>query len=290
MSDLRECHQNSILEYLQFASTKRRQQLKEVDNYFADEKDMVLDDEHYQADDVRGILDNLSTVVRAAVDTELMTMSHMTVLCLRQVFEQAEAHDLNLKTDASCFENEKLLEETRRFEERFVTLKEANKANQASLLSMKGLGMKGTNIDVVKENNELREECEKLRQRVKHLEEQARMALKEKSGLANDLSQMNQNMDLMSIKMEKEKAFLDAKASKNEKQKLTLEQQIESLRTQLDHANEKLRLTSDMGTDKATTLKTVKKLMESKNREIESLRVRLAKHENVFDDINAGDD
>jgi len=59
----------------------------------------------YTCEEVQELLQGLCKVVRADTETELISSTHMTVLLLKQLFEQAERWHLKLQVDLSELEN-----------------------------------------------------------------------------------------------------------------------------------------------------------------------------------------
>jgi leucine zipper transcription factor-like protein 1 len=62
-------------------------------------------DATYTNDEVQELLLGLCKAVQADVETELISSTHMTVLLLKQLFEQAEKWHLRLQADLSELEN-----------------------------------------------------------------------------------------------------------------------------------------------------------------------------------------
>ena len=64
-----------------------------------------LDETTYTIDEVTDMLDGLLAVVRGEVESELINTSHTNILCMRQMFQQAEKWHLKLAADISELEN-----------------------------------------------------------------------------------------------------------------------------------------------------------------------------------------
>jgi leucine zipper transcription factor-like protein 1 len=62
-------------------------------------------DATYTNDEVQELLLGLCKLVQADVETELINSTHMTILLLKQLFEQAEKWHLRLQADLSELEN-----------------------------------------------------------------------------------------------------------------------------------------------------------------------------------------
>jgi leucine zipper transcription factor-like protein 1 len=60
----------------------------------------------YSLDDVTNILNGLRDVIKSTVRDELEKFSHQSVLYLRMLFLQAEAHSVSLKLDTSKLDDE----------------------------------------------------------------------------------------------------------------------------------------------------------------------------------------
>ena len=64
-----------------------------------------LDETTYTIDEVTDMLDGLLAVVRGEVESELINTSHTNILCMRQMFQEAEKWHLKLAADISELEN-----------------------------------------------------------------------------------------------------------------------------------------------------------------------------------------
>lgn len=128
-SHLNQTHADQISNYLKFFRQKREQQAKEIESAFNDTKDMRYADavawgnvalsfdlplrspnrlleDMYSLDDVTNILNGLRDVIKSTVRDELEKFSHQSVLYLRMLFLQAEAHSVSLKLDTSKLDDE----------------------------------------------------------------------------------------------------------------------------------------------------------------------------------------
>eukprot|EP00047_Mylnosiga_fluctuans_P017374 m.60809 g.60809 ORF g.60809 m.60809 type:complete len:241 (-) comp7048_c0_seq1:114-836(-) len=113
---LSEEHTKAIVEYLRFMRYKRGQRLRAIDGCFTDLKDSRLNEDTFTADEVASMIDGLSAVVHADVETELIDSAHSNVIILRQLFTQAAQSQLTLRPDISQAEQKSLLEEIAQFE------------------------------------------------------------------------------------------------------------------------------------------------------------------------------
>ena len=65
-----------------------------------------LHEDTFTVEEVEEMIDGLMSVVKGAVDTELLNASHTNVLLLVQLFSQAEKWHLKLQADISELENQ----------------------------------------------------------------------------------------------------------------------------------------------------------------------------------------
>ena len=75
--------------YLQFIRKQRSQTLHDLDLNFQETLNRRLRETTYDSRDVRDILQELQITVRSTVEDELILQSHMNVLLLQQLFQQA---------------------------------------------------------------------------------------------------------------------------------------------------------------------------------------------------------
>lgn len=250
-------HQEQTASFLRFASYKREQQLKEIDAAFEETVDtscaFLLESRlchfffrnrdnrarppspdsrarlparaprllggDYTEDDVRNILDNLCSVLKADMGKELEHASHTHVLVLSQLFKQAEGMGLNFSVDTSELENHALLGEMKQFEQDA----EERKAMEAKMaltgqrsgpalatLSKAADGTGGGHLDLVRKNNALEDEVAQWKQRFEMLKQQSLGMAQAHSALGSEREKLSSQFDAMS--MEQQTAMMQVRA------------------------------------------------------------------------------
>ena len=86
-------------------------QLSEVASRFNDCKEDRLTDDMFNKDEVVEILDELRSHVIECMRTDLQRTVSMSVLAVRQLFEEAETHGIELEVDTALIEDKSLIEE-----------------------------------------------------------------------------------------------------------------------------------------------------------------------------------
>eukprot|EP00118_Oscarella_pearsei_P000861 m.5985 g.5985 ORF g.5985 m.5985 type:complete len:303 (+) comp14637_c0_seq2:355-1263(+) len=291
---LNEQHTEAIVKYLRFARFKRSQRLKVVDSAFEDLKESRLTEETFTAEEVRDMMNGLCVVLKGDVESELIHTSHTNVLLLRQVFQQAEKWHLKLNADVSELENQDLIAEIARFEEKQfaaglgstknplpekrAVLEPLNEAGGAALLHM--------------EISRLKEENEKMKERVRTVEKKAHEALQDKGKLKADLEEtqaalekarISTNESSASSKVATESAPVPALSSSDSNARVKgLNDDLAKTKHELLAVNAKLEETEkELQKKFAETAQftNLKKMLTKKNEQLKDLRTRLKKHE-----------
>ncbi|XP_069675213.1 leucine zipper transcription factor-like protein 1 isoform X2 [Periplaneta americana] len=186
---LNEHHQMIVMNYMKFARYQRTQNLKAIEYAFKDVLDSRLLEETYTSDEVQELLLGLCKVVRADIETELISCTHMTILLLKQLFEQAEKWHLRLQADLSELENREQLEVVKALENNEFLYVKPDK-NPPTPTKVKLVPMNDTSGSVRLLNMEidrLKEENGKLSHSVKESESKANEYLQELNQLKIDL-------------------------------------------------------------------------------------------------------
>ncbi|EDV27642.1 uncharacterized protein TRIADDRAFT_53552 [Trichoplax adhaerens] len=298
---LNEIHQQTIVNYLRFAKFKRSQQLRAVDACVNDLKDSRLNEDTYTNDEVSEIMDELRSVLKGDVETELLNVSHTNALLLQQLFHQAEKWHLKLQADISQLENRELLEEIARFEEEEAASNMSKQGMSGSLSGktskLQPLNEGGGAALLHMEISRLKEENETLRGRFKMLEAKATDAIREKEMLKKSLAEtqkqleatiddiksgkasvqiikdmekkmaeMKINLDENSSQLEKDNAAVMGDLTESKHQLLALQAELEQTKSELE---KKFGETSQYN--------NMKKMLTNKNNQIKELRSRLRK-------------
>ncbi|XP_067122110.1 leucine zipper transcription factor-like protein 1 [Centruroides vittatus] len=207
---LNEQHQNLVLNYLRFAKFQRTQRIRSVEKCFEDVESLRLLEDTYTADEVKSLVDELCSLVRGEVETELINSAHTTALLLRQLCTQGERWHLRLHEDISELENRELIEQISKFEER--ELKNIDKGSKSPIKAVKLepiLEGQGQVKLLQAEINRLKAENEALKERLKRVEQQTFNIIEEKNKLSKTQTEMEEELkDLKGKASEKENVTL----------------------------------------------------------------------------------
>ena len=304
MSDLglNAHHEEEVKKYLKFARYNRNQQLRTVDGCFDDLKASRLNEETFTLDEVEEIVDNLKTVVRSSVESELNNDAHTNVLMLVQLFNQAEKWHLKLLTDVSELENQKLLKEVAEFEEN-VNKPNQSKGLASTLISQKPklepLNEGGSTPLLQMEINRLTEENEQLKNKLANTEQSALQSSKESSKLRSDLEQARakpqantqpeqsgknaeEQVTMLSEKIASLSGSLRDAEGAYQNKCSSLEEEVANAKhyiLALQHEIEVLTAESEKRFADTTQFKNLKKMLEQKNSQLKDFRKRLKNYE-----------
>jgi hypothetical protein len=82
---------------------------EEVATAFDETKELRLLEDVYSTDDVEAILDGLRAIVKQNVLEDLENYTHQAVLYLRELYLQAEGHDVRVRIDTAILDDERLM-------------------------------------------------------------------------------------------------------------------------------------------------------------------------------------
>ncbi|KAK8783686.1 hypothetical protein V5799_009953 [Amblyomma americanum] len=188
--DLSDGHHDIIVRYLKFAKSQRSQRLKVIDRSFDDVKHARLLEETYTSEEVKQILDDLCTVVRAEVESELINTAHANVVLLRQLCQQAEKWHLQLQADITELEDGSLIEKVGDMEAEGLTTGRVLQASSSRSHKLSPLeDAHGPSALLQKEIARMKTENAMLRSRLKDVESQVSQILNQKSELAEKFNQ-----------------------------------------------------------------------------------------------------
>lgn len=105
-SHLNNRHRQQVVDYLKYFRTKREQHLREMQRTFDEVKDTRLLEDVYTHEDVVDIFDALQVLLKSNTSDELANFTHTSVLFIRQLFLQAEGHNIQLRIDTSKLDDE----------------------------------------------------------------------------------------------------------------------------------------------------------------------------------------
>ncbi|KAJ9593406.1 hypothetical protein L9F63_015032 [Diploptera punctata] len=187
---LNEHHQMIIMNYMKFARYQRSQNLKAIELAFKDVLDSRLLEDTYTSDEVHELLIGLSRVIRGDIETELITSTHMTILLLKQLFEQAEKWHLRLQADLSELENREQLEVIKVLENDEFSMKADKNLPSPTKIKLDPVSDSSGSFRLLHmEIQRLNEENEKLTQIIKDMESKGNIYLQEITKLKVELDE-----------------------------------------------------------------------------------------------------
>eukprot|EP00033_Pygsuia_biforma_P003558 GCRY01003893.1.p1 GENE.GCRY01003893.1~~GCRY01003893.1.p1 ORF type:complete len:264 (+),score=67.40 GCRY01003893.1:139-930(+) len=154
-------HEQELVSVMKFLKMKRAVFVRDVKTTFEEVKDSSLAEDTYSASEVESLFNSLGDVMQSNTETELIHLSRMNGLLLRQLFEQAQAWHLHLHCDTAQMENMELLKEFAEFEEEM----EKNKLRSQNPL-LKSLGTRPSNELLSNELDRLRLENKNLKEQL----------------------------------------------------------------------------------------------------------------------------
>eukprot|EP01046_Picozoa_sp_COSAG06_P055078 COSAG06_NODE_10007_length_1770_cov_4.748654_1_plen_377_part_00 len=217
----------------------------------------------YTEDDVREILDSLSSVLKADQRKELEHAAHTHVLVLSQLFKQAEGMGLNFSVDTSELENQSLLSEMKQFEEdtneRKATEAKMSVSRGPTLATLSKAGDAAGHLDLVRKNNELEDEVRQWKQRLEAANSDLRVTqeelemykqMREPTRRTDDfLAPVGLDTHAMQEELQTTQATLEETENEMRKQREITQRAEEDLRRALDDTQ---RLRKDSEDDKGT--------------------------------------
>lgn len=291
---INEHHQAQILNFLRFSRYQRGQRLRAVEMCFEELKSSRLDETTYTIDEVTDMLDGLLAVVRGEVESELINTSHTNILCMRQMFQQAEKWHLKLAADISELENKELLESIAEFEEtnfrgtkrdtdlnsvlKNVKLVPLNETGGTALLHMKIEELEQENYKLMNENMKAKEKLVALggQAAIKDLASAVKTVGKPSD---EDLAETREKMAKLQLELEKSKKSSET-AGEMESDLVSTKHELLRIREMLEMAEKEL----EKKVSQTNPFKNLKKMLVSKNDQLKQLRKRLSKYESVGDE------
>ncbi|PNF33668.1 Leucine zipper transcription factor-like protein 1 [Cryptotermes secundus] len=289
-----------IMSYMKFARYQRIQNLKAIEYAFKDVSESRLLDDTYTGDEVQELLLGLCKVVRADIETELISSTHMTVLLLKQLFEQAEKWHLRLQADLSELENREQLEVIKTLESNeFSYVKPEKNPPTPTKIKLVPMNESSGSVPLLRmEIERLKDENEKLAQAVMEAETKANLYLQEADKLKMELgSAQNEISTLKELSSDApESSHLDEvenqlsnvrnllatnlELSASNQQQLELElsstrEKVAEVQSQLSLAEQEL----ERKFSQTAAYANMKKILNKKNEQIKELRGRLQHYE-----------
>lgn len=297
---LNDHHQNLVLNYLRFAKFQRFQRVRSIEKCFEDVDSLRLLEDTYTVDEVKSLLEELRTLVKGEVETELINSAHTTALLLQQMCTQAEQWHLRLQGEISELENRELIEKISKFEEQELSSTNVEKGSKSPTKAIKlepimeGQGQ----VKLLQEEiNRLKNENQTLKNRMKQVEQQTFSIIEEKSKLSDILIQTEEelknlkekeqtnereNMNLILDKVSKAKLEMEETLENSVASQKLLEQDLTTTKHRLLEVQAHLELAEKELEKKfceTAAYSNLKKMLLTKNEQIKELRKSLAKYE-----------
>mmetsp|Transcript_12492 Transcript_12492/g.21508 ORF Transcript_12492/g.21508 Transcript_12492/m.21508 type:complete len:309 (+) Transcript_12492:128-1054(+) len=109
---LSDFHKVQLAKYEKFFKQKREVQVQEIQEIFNDVQEARLDgDSLLDPDEVKDILQTLCQSIRTSYEDDLRRTVSMSMLAIQQLFQDADAQDLELEMDTSKIEDTHLIAE-----------------------------------------------------------------------------------------------------------------------------------------------------------------------------------
>lgn len=100
---------------MKFFRNKLDKHLKTLENDFQDtQSDRLSSEDMYTQQEIETVLNSLCQAIQSGVRSEFQTFINMNALLLRQVFLEADAHDLDMSLETSVIEDRGLLDQVQR--------------------------------------------------------------------------------------------------------------------------------------------------------------------------------
>ncbi|CAG9329796.1 LZTFL1 [Blepharisma stoltei] len=187
-------HQVEVKKYLDFFALKRRENLKEIDT---SAKQFIAknlnEDALLQKNEVEAFMDNFVREVSSTIEAELQNIAHMSGVYIKILMNQAQTHNLTLQADTSFIENLHAIEEMRNIERSQKAL-DLNKRTQGARLPTLQTSFNNDPL-LVKQLNELKEENNTLKNRMKQMQTQISQILDEKMELRNAVESLTAQLE-----------------------------------------------------------------------------------------------
>lgn len=287
LAGLSQVSAEQIRRVTKFFTSKAETSVKTVSADFQDAREL-LHEEEYSRDQVEEHFENLQGVVEGAIRSESKNQANLFVVILKSLLQDAESQGASLEVDPHMLDDARTLQEVERirFERRLepAEMKAQGKSGRGQLLSIKD-----EHGDLVRKNGMLDSTVGQLEEKVRRMQEQTNIILREKLQLQSELDEARRRFDTFSghsdrRAQEKEAHYNsarqeleDAKGAFAERTKETVDlmRKVESLKLSLQEAEEE----NNTRLNQSKQVQQLRKLMNQKNDQIQDLRRRLEKYE-----------
>ncbi|PSN46103.1 Leucine zipper transcription factor-like protein 1 [Blattella germanica] len=286
-----------IMNYMKFARYQRNQNLKAIEYAFKDVLDSRLLEDTYTSEEVQELLTGLSQVVRGDIETELISSSHMTILLLKQLFEQAEKWHLRLQADLSELENREQLEVIKALETNEFYVKPEKNPPTPTKIKLEPVSDGSARL-LNLEIERLNEENEKLNASLKESESKITLYLQEISKLKLDLGEAQSEvvelreqtvkppetsqLDEMETQLSEVRNLLATNLELSVSNQQQLETELSTTREKVAEVQAQLSLAEqelERKFSQTAAYANMKKILNKKNDQIKELRKKLQQYE-----------
>jgi leucine zipper transcription factor-like protein 1 len=284
ISTLSPQYREFLEKYLAHARTRRDQHLREVELAFTEVRSSRLTEDTYTREELRSILDSLSTLLRSSVTKEIQSMTHANAEVLRSVFKEIDALNIHVHLDMRTFEDASAHASIAQLD------RPALPPMGGSKLAPLGGGLGGSDPLALKEENLV------LKDKLAKMQTQYTQFMREKTGLSEELEatkeqvrqlqQQVESQEVASSQSRHAQAEAAASASANAAASHAKEQVSAEMQKELDQWKSKCRELEDKvkkvqeDVDKKVMetpqFQNMRKMLESKNSELKRLREELA--------------
>ena len=181
--------------WLKFLRGKRERQVKEVEACFEDQREMFQED-MYTRDEVLRMLGSLQSAVRSTVMTDQQMTANMSVLLIRQMFEEAEAAEIDMDLDMTIVEDHNLLSEVSKIAIDAPTRKDRRRKN------VKLDGIRDEHQRMMRDFESLKEENAKLQKSCASLERKLGRAKSTIGSRDEEIEQLRKTLDIANRKLD----------------------------------------------------------------------------------------
>uniref|UniRef100_A0A8D9B418 Leucine zipper transcription factor-like protein 1 n=1 Tax=Cacopsylla melanoneura TaxID=428564 RepID=A0A8D9B418_9HEMI len=295
---LNDHHQSILKSYIQFARYLRQQNLKSVELSFQDVIESRLLEATYTQSEVSQLLHNLKQLVTLDIENELINVSHINCLLLKQLFTQAEKWYLYLNIDISEIQNKHLLEVVKSLDtassnpnepsptlaeiktHKLQPLEQIHIEKISTILKSEIEKLKAANEMFVTQNEELKEENGKLKQQREMLNRMMDEKDKEMDKVVKErMSEDKVNTDNnVTNQKEVDTVLRDFEQVLSEQ----LSDELDRMKKEISKAQAQLQLAEEeleRKFNQTMTYMNMKKMIQKKNDQVKQLRESLNKYE-----------
>eukprot|EP00045_Choanoeca_perplexa_P022869 m.11205 g.11205 ORF g.11205 m.11205 type:complete len:276 (-) comp9763_c0_seq1:71-898(-) len=274
MESLQQDHVDLLVKYLRFVRFKRAQHLRDIKSAFGEVIESRLTESTFTNEEVADMLEGLSIVVGGDIESELMHFSHVNVLMIRQLIQQAEKWKLNFKLDVDSLEDRHKLEEVAKFEEDQFSLNTGAGKRLDPLNDGAGSALMSSEIEKLRaENNALRERCQAAEAKAMEAWKEKEVSREHAGKLEAKVHRLEREATAAHAQQSTSSAEAKESATTNDGVADDLAEQLEACQLELGQAQRDL----DAKLNQTSQFINLRKMLETKNAQLKELRAELDK-------------